>query len=463
MRLKSINSKIIVMTGVCLLLLAVTLVVHTGISVRSSYLESEKKHLVSSTREQAALIAEKIDIALDSARTIAHMFSTFKREEGKAFQLTREQVNQMLKELLLRNPHYLGTYTLWEPNAFDGKDAEFAGQPGNDANGRFLPYWNRSADGKIVVEPLVEYDAKDSYYTIPKSTKKEAILDPYLYKVQGKDVLLTSLVVPIIVNDQFYGITGVDIALDFLQELADVVDMYDGTAQLQLISHKGNFAAFTKKPELAGKHMQETHEDWEDDFGYISRGEEIAEVDEGNMAVFTPVKLGETGTPWSVSIYVPMSKLTEKVRAMLFQKIGLGIFLTLLAMVILWYAARKISQPVKIMVERTRDLTEGDADLSKRINIRSGDELETLAGYFNNFIEHIQTIILKVKDNSHEILSSSEKVGDGSHDLAVRTNQQAASITETSTTLEEFMASMKKDGSYEKLSNKWFGLNIGQE
>ena len=130
-------------------------------------------------------------------------------------QLNRSQVNAMLKQVLVDNPQFVGVYTLWEPNAFDSKDAQYANTPGTDETRRFIPYWTRSGD-EIVLEPLVDYEVEGAgdYYLIPKRTKQDAIIDPYLYPIDGQDVLITSLVVPIVIDGQFYGIAGVDLPFD---------------------------------------------------------------------------------------------------------------------------------------------------------------------------------------------------------------------------------------------------------
>jgi methyl-accepting chemotaxis protein len=55
------------------------------------------------------------------------------------------------------------------------------------------------------------------YYLLPKERSKECIIDPFPSEIQGNKTLLTSLVSPIIVDNKFYGIAGIDIKLDFLQ------------------------------------------------------------------------------------------------------------------------------------------------------------------------------------------------------------------------------------------------------
>ncbi len=87
---------------------------------------------------------------------------------------------------------------------------------------------------------------------------------------------------------------------------------------------------------------------------------------------------------------------------------------------------------------RVKDLAEGDADLTKTIDVQSSDEFGELAGYINGFIKIVMDLVVKIKGTTEEIKESTNEIDAGSDDLAVRTNEQAASITETSTTLEEF-------------------------
>eukprot|EP00828_Plagiopyla_frontata_P007438 TRINITY_DN13516_c0_g2_i1.p2 TRINITY_DN13516_c0_g2~~TRINITY_DN13516_c0_g2_i1.p2 ORF type:complete len:169 (+),score=28.33 TRINITY_DN13516_c0_g2_i1:183-689(+) len=128
----------------------------------------------------------------------------------------RKEINLFLENVIVNNDDYVGVYAPFEPNALDGKDAEHIGEPGT-TNGRFLPYWNKSGS-KIGFRAVGHLT--DNYYMAPKTTLKEVIDNPAVYNIQGKDIMMTALCAPIIVNGKFIGIAAVDIALDFLQEIA---------------------------------------------------------------------------------------------------------------------------------------------------------------------------------------------------------------------------------------------------
>ena len=98
----------------------------------------------------------------------------------------------MLRQALANEPEVLAIYTLWEPDALDGRDAEFVGTAGHDGSGRFIPYWNRGA-GDLLLEPLVDYETEGAgdYFLIPKRTGRDAWIEPYLYPVAGRELLIT--------------------------------------------------------------------------------------------------------------------------------------------------------------------------------------------------------------------------------------------------------------------------------
>jgi methyl-accepting chemotaxis protein len=121
---------------------------------------------------------------------------------------------------------------------------------------------------------------------------------------------------------------------------------------------------------------------------------------------------------------------------------AIGFFLGFL---ISWLSTRSITRPLKAMVERAKKLSSGDVDMTKRLEIETRDEVGELGGWFNKFLDRLQKIIVKVKDSSIQLGESSNDVMRGGEDLATRTGEQAASLTETSTTVEEFSAILKQN------------------
>jgi hypothetical protein len=73
---------------------------------------------------------------------------------------SRELYSKILQESLVANPRLLSTWTVWEPDAFDGRDAEFVNTDGHDLTGRFVTCWHRAAGG-IERVPVIEYHSPE--------------------------------------------------------------------------------------------------------------------------------------------------------------------------------------------------------------------------------------------------------------------------------------------------------------
>lgn len=102
-----------------------------------------------------------------------------------------------------------------------------------------------------------------------------------------------------------------------------------------------------------------------------------------------------------------------------FIMIALDIFILFFLVFIL---NKVVVQPIKQLETISRDLSQGDGDLSKRLNIQTNDEIAGVAKYFNQFIESVQNIVKDVQsstqntnNNINELNSVSQKIGKDSH------------------------------------------------
>ena len=73
---------------------------------------------------------------VSTARVLAQTFAAM-RALGIA---DRRLFDQILRETLAQNPQYLGVWSVWEPNALDGRDQDFANAPHHDGTGRLVGF-----------------------------------------------------------------------------------------------------------------------------------------------------------------------------------------------------------------------------------------------------------------------------------------------------------------------------------
>lgn len=392
---KSIQFKIMLWSGISFFLSAALIIGYAVYVFRTVADHAAEEKALDMAHTQAAEIRTVLERTLGVGETLTQSVSVVKTD---GIQLSRDQVNAMLRQVLKDNPQFVGVDVLFEPNAFDGKDAEYINTEGSDANGRFLPYWTRGEGGRIQVELLRDYDTSD-WYQCPKNTKVACLIDPYAYTVQGKDVWMTSLVVPIVYNGTFLGITGIDTPVTFLQEMADQANILNGAGKLVIISNNGTLLGVTGHPELIGQPITALHKDFSaEDYQIIRDGKEVLryEADTQNLEVFAPIIVGGTKSPWSVNVIVPQAAILADASRQMWQMIAIGASLLLASLVALFFAARQIARPIRKVTDVALQVADGN--LNVLAEIQSSDETGILASTFNQMTEQLRTAFTTLED-----------------------------------------------------------------
>jgi methyl-accepting chemotaxis protein len=67
-------------------------------------------------------------------------------------------------------------------------------------------------------------------------------------------------------------------------------------------------------------------------------------------------------------------------------------------------------KPVEAVAKRLEDIAQGEGDLSKRLQVKSMDEVGRLAKWFNVFVDKLQAIISAVAQNAETVSASAEKL-----------------------------------------------------
>ena len=245
---KNLNLRVKIFAFVTAVVVATFLAVIMIVTTMSTNLA--KRDAYNLAEEMANKYKNEIKAELQGARvtseTLATVFGTLK-DHGLT---DRDMMNDILRNALVQKEYITAFCIAYAINALDGKDAEYAGRkPEYDETGRFAPYWNKLGKS-IEVQPLYDIDISD-WWIVPRDTKKEYITDPYPYMVQGNEVMLESLIFPIIHKDEFIGIISSDIVLDKLQDMVTKVDTDNSGIYTEIFSNSGIVAAHPDTKYLA--------------------------------------------------------------------------------------------------------------------------------------------------------------------------------------------------------------------
>lgn len=452
---KNIGIKTKLLLTVCLVVLVSYTITITYITLDASAMA--KQNAEKTAEEIANNYSHQIEAELTSvmgiARNLAHVFEGMKISNNPP---PREAMNEILKHILKQNPGIIAVDTCWEPNAIDGKDSEFKNTEGHDENGRFVPYWNRGS-GSIAVEPLLNID-NEPWYALPRDTGKEVLTNPYVYPVGGKDVLMTTVVVPIKVQGKFLGMTAIDITLDALSEMTKDIKPF-GTGYGFIIANNG-FVVTHPKKDLIGKNLSEILEpEFVDD---VMRSAKEGKMHSGirdslltgktSLQLIVPIHVGKTDTPWSMGVSVPMETIMENAKSLR----NTSIIIVLITLATLFAAIFYVSQalvisPLTRVIHGLRDIAEGEGDLTLRLPVNSKDEIGVLSGWFNTFLEKLQNIIKELAEKSSEMDTSSAglltiagELSDNAGNTSLKSKAVSAAVQQMSESSLSAAATMKE-------------------
>ncbi|RZJ85063.1 MAG: HAMP domain-containing protein, partial [Massilia sp.] len=383
------------------------------------------------------------------------MSTSMEAVRGSESPLAREQVNSMVKASLLASPDFVGTSVSFEPDAFDGKDAEYAGKsPEYDATGRFMPYWNRSADGSARAEPIVftTTPGANDWYDVPKATRKPAFTEPYLYPINGKNELIASLSAPIIVKGQFMGVTTADFMLVGLGKMLAGMQRVEG-GTLALVSNGGLYASHIdharngkKADDLPAAALEA-----------VRQGKPYEFIEGGKIHLLQPLHFHPNIAPWSISLAFPESVATASSRALVGYALMVSVVCAIIAAFVMVAVLRRLTRPLRVLGAAMTDLASGNADLSARLAVRGKDELAQIAGGFNGFVAKIQDVLARVRSSSDAVAVASSEIRQGNTDLSVRTEQQASALEETAASMEELTGTVKQNADNARQANQLAG------
>ena len=431
--MRSIKQKIILVSGLCMAIIATVLVVFSVYSTGTTqHIVTEKVSHILETKSKTALtyllsscaatVEKALQDNLDTARTTGKIFEVLHAQPQKEH--LRELVTTILRANLENNPAYLGSYSAWEPNALDGNDMAYANTTAHDASGRFITYWNRDAAGKINRQALVDYESqgthpngvrKGGWYLTPRETGKESVLDPIPYTIQGKTEWLTTISVPIKEKGKFLGVSGTDLRLTFLQKMAEEVNqkIYSGKGRLLIISHQGLLVADSANPGMVGKPLSEALPQSEDILRDVQSGKEAMRADSSGKQILgcAPVALGRSGKFWSVLVQLPrevvladavalQNELEARASTDVLWQITVGAVITFLGLAGLWYFAGTLTRPLVRATVFAEHVAQGNFD--QQLDVRQQDEIGILADALRTMVEELQEMIGRAKAKGEE-------------------------------------------------------------
>jgi methyl-accepting chemotaxis protein len=171
----------------------------------------------------------------------------------------------------------------------------------------------------------------------------------------------------------------------------------------------------------------------------------------GRMFYSYPFFIGNMKSSWTVLSSVPEKTVLKEVSDLTRLTILIAAISIIITAVIIFFIANSVTKPIVFVSNTLKDISEGEGDLTKTVNISSKDEVGDLARYFNATLGKIKGLVVIIKtqavalfdignelaSNMTETAAAINQITSNIQSLKQQTVNQSASVTETNATMEQ--------------------------
>ncbi|HOG19569.1 MAG TPA: GAF domain-containing protein [Salinivirgaceae bacterium] len=350
------------------------------------------KTLVNSVaRENANRISKLLEHDLAVTRTFGKTLVGYLENNSNLIDLTL----LTLKKSLEKNDDIYSTWISYQLNAIDTSWDKERGRR------ELIVYRNKNSfvakDQKL---DLIRKDSSTLYYTI-KANNEEIITDPRLcsYSDDKEAVFVTSICVPLLINNQFVGLAGVDITLERFATIINSIKPFKET-EATLFSNEGQIIASSQK-DIVNKanRINSGQINIIDSIKNSSTFSFETKVEDKKLyVVHIPIDVREISAKWSLQITVPLDTITKESKESATVVFLIGLAGIVVLSVIVWRIIHSKIQPIYTTINVLKSISEGDLTTVSKFNINSGDELEDMSNSINALIDSLKQIYCFTKD-----------------------------------------------------------------
>jgi methyl-accepting chemotaxis protein len=458
----------------CIIVSSVLIAIVATISIvllnraSSMQMDAAKESQARLAAEQARIIQMRYEGYLRVAHTLAAAMSDFEEADmGRQ----RIRFNQIMESILRSEERLIAVFVVFKPNTIDrGMDALFAGQTGNTETGQWANWYTRRS-GEVEQFTYNNIQMIMDDITGPNA-RKERIADPIPQRVAGQDTYTVHVTVPVIHRrtNEVVGRVGVNINTAYTQPVVDetlktmrdinAMTVYSQNSTIiasYSTDHIGKFLKDTTQSSLYGKDIDMA-------VSTILRGEKrtfsaySTILEQDLELIMYPFTIGETGVSWSLMLGTEKSLILEEVNSLTIFTVIIAVIAAIVAGGIIFVVSVRIVKPIVNVSLTLKDISEGEGDLTKTVDIKSKDEIGDLARYFNETLTKIKNLVITIKGQTVVLFDIGNELAGNMTETAAAINQitaniqsirnrvinQSASVTETNATMEQITFNIDK-------------------
>jgi len=407
-------------------------------------LNLSKKSALYLARQRATYWEGRLNSYIQVLHTAATVMGDFNLIPAE---MRRDEYDVMLRSIMEEQTDFARLYTVWKPNAIDGMDSRFIGHSGSSPAGQYARSYRRDTG---VIEATVSSSIQDSMNHITgPNARNELVEHPAPITLNGRDTYTIRIMIPIInkANGEVVGDIGCRLDITMIQPRVEAtIKEFDEVAALSIYSGNG-FILASYRPDRIGKMMNEAEVQFgdriNDAFDAVKKGEDFecfsyAPTLGTNLEIaLTSFKIGTSDTTWSLMVGSTEQYIMQDVNSMTIFTVIVASASILIAILIIYFVLGTVTRPIVAVTDSLREISEGEGDLTRTLNINSKDEVGDLAIYFNKTLGSITTLIKRIKYKVNALTNTG-------HELSANMDRTSKSVDEIGENFEGMKIKMNK-------------------
>jgi methyl-accepting chemotaxis protein len=359
-------------------------------------------------------------------------------------------------------------YTIWKPNAVDGRDSQYIGRTGSSPTGQYAMTYTRES-GEIIGRASTDIENTMARFN-NADAKMDRVDNPTQREIQGKTANVIIFQVPIInprTNDVVGGV-GCLLNISAVQTgVLDTIKAYDEIAALTIFSGNGSIMGhmlpervgkmLTDVETIFGDKIQDANQAVKDGKNFTLRTYSPA-LGSNVQIVMVPIPIGNSDNHWSIMIVATEKHILTEVNRIRNFTIILAAIAVVISAVIVYLVLNLTTKPIVKVANTLKDIAEGEGDLTVQIPENGNDEIANMSHYFNQTIVKIKNLVLGIKKEAVKLSNIGVELSSNMTETAAAVNQitaniqsikgrvinQSASVTETNATMEQITVNINK-------------------
>lgn len=293
---------------------------------------------------------------------------------------------------------------------------------------------------------MPDYDLPSGYDPRERPWYRQAVEEggsimtaPYQDAADGGSMII-SFAAPVKRDGELLGVVGVDVPLaDLIKRISRTRVGTYGNAYLLMAS--GEFISHPKNPELVMRRFQDVDPSMKKAFEQLQGSSGLIEYRLKGKRKFVAYA-AIPGTELYACAGFPLGVVEAEINKQIFGQTLVGVAIAGVGMIALIILVNILLRPIARLVDRLRDIAEGEGDLSISLDQSRTDELGKVGYYFNEFMAKLRDTLQEVNQNSNDVAASSTQLASnvgsmnqGVRDQESRTTELAAAIEQMNATV----------------------------